>query len=377
MVAANDAACGLSCPADSECRSYGSGALTANCEAIGLCRATAECRATDAPAGTACLQGAGACDGQGECVVEGKKRLGEACADDLECGQGNCVVGSAGTAICCAGACGADLSCSADGTRCLACDADGARCDGNLVQVCAAGELTRTICGNGCDPTSGRYVAQRATGSVCEESAQCLSGACTLDVTGTQRCCDPSCAAAGRACATDGSCVCPAGRQDVCRSANECASGSCNRWYMDLDSDQHGDRNNALGVCGNAGERPPAGLVASSDDCCVRHPDVFPGQTLLFTAPQSICPDSLPFGYNCDGVTENRYQDALGIVGAIGRCIDLPLAVCEVAGRFTTWFGMVPTCGASGSFAACEFAITGGVPSCNSLAGGSATNACR
>jgi hypothetical protein len=151
---------------------------------------------------------------------------------------------------------------------------------------------------------------------------------------------------------------------------------------MDLDFDQHGDPNNPLGVCGNAGDRPPPGLVASSDDCCDRHPDMFPGQTALFSTAQRICPDELPFDYDCNGRTEGIYQAKVDIVGAIGRCVDVPLEACAAATNgapaFTTWFQAVPACGESAPFAACQFVNSGGIGVCNSVAGGALiVNTCK
>jgi hypothetical protein len=350
VVTANDSACDVSCPEATECRSYGSSALTANCEAAGSCRAAVECAATDTAAGTVCEEGTGLCDGLGECVVAGKKRLGEACGADTECGQGNCVIGSSGAAICCDaqcdglcrtcsdtgrceetprddarcpgvdcpdddlcrdyaddltvnlcrgfGACRSQVDCSfeelrsgaecacgpegcrltlgaacasvadcasgacegtaagtpvccalgcaeagsvcaADGSRCLACEGSSAECqDGSVSRRCAADSLTLEACGNGCDTATGGCTALRLGGTGCETAAQCESGACTVDVTGSSRCCDPSCEASGRVCGTDGTCVCPSDSQEVdgtclrapgqsCVSGAECASAAC------------------------------------------------------------------------------------------------------------------------------------------------------
>jgi hypothetical protein len=91
-------------------------------------------------------------------------------------------------------------------------------------------------------------------------------------------------------------------------------------------------------VCGNAGEPPPPGLVASSDDCCDRHPDMFPGQTLLFSTPQRICPDELPFDYNCNRLQQG--DDQLG-----GGCNSLSSCI--------TGWASVPACGAVGALSIC------------------------
>lgn len=118
-VSASDPACNASCPESSECRTYGSGTQSANCEAVGVCRAAIGCTYSDAPSGTPCQNGVGTCDGAGECIVPGTRRLGESCTVDGECGEGHCVLGTGGGSICCDSAC--------DGV-CRACDVSG-RCD--------------------------------------------------------------------------------------------------------------------------------------------------------------------------------------------------------------------------------------------------------
>ncbi len=346
-VAENDAACGLSCPESTECRSYGSGSAS-NCDAVGLCRVIAECRGVDAAEGTPCEDGTGSCDGRGECLVPGKKRLGEPCGADAECGEGHCVVGAGGVAICCDGecsglcqlcsaagrcnetprddgrcnrvdcpddnlcrdyvddlevnlcrsfgqcrtvadctfselragsqcACGeggckltagseceqaeqcasglceatvagarvccaqgcsaSGLSCSSDGQRCVQCETS-SQCRDNVSQLCTDGVPSSQLCGNGCDPATGRCNRERPQGSLCAAGPECQSGVCALDSSGTQRCCSAACEASGRVCGTDGSCVCPPGTQDVagacrldlgqaCTQSTQCGSGFC------------------------------------------------------------------------------------------------------------------------------------------------------
>lgn len=349
-VTPNDPACSVSCPEATECRTYGSSATSANCAAAGLCRAVAECTAQNVVAGTPCEQATGQCDGLGECVVPGKTRLGEPCAGDAECGQGNCVVGGGGSAICCDagcaglcrtcgatgrcdqtprddarcpsvdcpsdnlcrdyvddlsvnlcrgfGACRSDVDCgfeelrsgaecacgpdgcelavgaactaadecgsgaceatqagtrvccalgcsadgavcASDGSRCVQCEGTSAACqDARLSRRCTMDVASVATCGNGCDDSTGACSELRPSGAGCDLSEQCSSGLCTTDVTGTNRCCDPSCAASGRVCGTDGACVCAANRQDangacrlvvgeICANGADCATGSC------------------------------------------------------------------------------------------------------------------------------------------------------
>lgn len=225
----DDARCqGVDCPDDNLCRDYVADLDVNLCRGFGQCRTEADCTFTELRSGAQCSCGASGC----------ALTAGSSCAGAAECASGICAPSLAGEQVCCALACAEGLRCSSDGSRCVSCDADGGRCEGNVSQLCAGGMLTSTVCGNGCDATTGRCAAQRPTGSVCGANTECQSGSCSLDVTGTQRCCDPSCAASGRACAADGSCVCPAGRQEVngacllsagqtCAQATDCASGAC------------------------------------------------------------------------------------------------------------------------------------------------------
>jgi hypothetical protein len=348
-VTPNDTACAAACPDSTECRTYGSSAGTANCEAAGVCREVTECVPIDSASGTPCRAGAGTCDGLGECIVPGAVRLGQPCTNDGECGEGHCVVGSGGSTICCDSACAglcrtcdatgrcddaprddarcspvdcpsddvcrdfpddvtvnlcrgygtcrneADCTpnerrlgaecvcgatgcaltvgvscsspsecdsgwceptlaealvccaedcaasgavCSSDGTVCVQCEGDRATCDGGRSNTCEAGLLTVRECPNACNSETGACNDLRPTGTGCEVSQQCTSGLCALDTTGTNRCCDASCEQSGRACGPDGTCVCSPDRVDVggncllndgeaCANPGDCASGSC------------------------------------------------------------------------------------------------------------------------------------------------------
>lgn len=416
-VTASDPACSISCPDASECRTYGSGALSANCEAAGLCRSVTECTPSDAPAGTACAGEAGECDGLGECVVAGKKRLGEGCAADDECGQGNCVLGAGGQGICCdvecdglCRACGADgrcsqtprddarclavdcpddnlcrdyvddftvnlcrgygtcrgaadctfddlragaecacsaegcrltqgaacstgaectsgaceatssgsllccaeacasqgLICAADGSACVQCEGAGAECTSpTLSQTCMTNALVAQSCGNGCDPATGLCTGLRANGSGCDAADQCQSGLCSLDISGANRCCDPGCEGSGRVCGIDGSCVCPANRVDVdgtcrllagasCTTGNDCASGACTPTVS------------GGGVC--CATACAGGFCASDGSACVE------------------CEGS---GSECQGNVSERCQDNVIIRATCGNGCNAANGVCN------------------------------------------------
>jgi hypothetical protein len=164
---------------------------------------------------------------------------GSPCSSGAVCASGNCQATSTGDEVCCLQRCGEQgLNCSADGSRCVECEGDAPQCQGNSSRTCAGNTFASQPCGNGCDAATGRCNPARPTGSLCDEAAQCQSGDCALDVTSTRRCCDPTCAAAERLCGADGSCVCPADRDDVagscrlrlgatCSQTGDCASGFC------------------------------------------------------------------------------------------------------------------------------------------------------
>ncbi|MEY4545773.1 MAG: hypothetical protein RL685_1968 [Pseudomonadota bacterium] len=268
-VSANDAACGLSCPESTDCRGYGSGSDSSNCDAVGLCRLIAECRGQDAPEGTPCESATGSCDGRGECIVPGKTRLGAICATDEDCAEGNCVVGSGGVAICCDSECGGLCqTCSAAG-RCNETPRDDGRCnrvdcpDDNLcrdyvddldVNLCRSFGQCRTPAD--CSFSELRAGAQCAcapdgckltTGSACTAPGECNSGLCETTVAGSQVCCAQDCASGGLSCSSDGQrCVqCEARSQcrdnvsllctdgvpsgQTCGNGCDPATGRCNR----------------------------------------------------------------------------------------------------------------------------------------------------
>jgi hypothetical protein len=107
-----------------------------------------------------------------------------------------------------------------------------------------------------------------------------------------------------------------------------------------LAGDQDGDGHNAPGDA--SGGRP-------DDDCCDADPDVFPGQTRWFTAAdgETACGG---WDYDCSGVPELE-------VGTTASCLCTPSCTGTDG-----WEGLVPACGASGSFQACGGGACGACP---------------
>lgn len=266
-VAASDPACSVGCPEATECRSYGSAAATANCEAAGLCRSAGECSPTDSPAGLVCANGAGSCDGVGECVVAGLRRLGEACTADAECGQGHCITGANG-AICCDSACsGFCQVCDATG-RCDAPPLDDPRCtsvDCPPDDICRdyPEDITANRCrGFGtcrstadCTPTELRAGAECSCGPAgcllgagvpCTTADQCSSGLCEATSAGSLVCCAEACGAQGSTCAASGAgCVECEGSTAQC---NGSTSTACNAGLLEVTECGDGC-NPATGAC--------------------------------------------------------------------------------------------------------------------------------
>jgi hypothetical protein len=170
----------------------------------------------------------------GQCL----RAAGLACTSGVECASGACVGTVSGSSVCCETPCAAGTFCSADGARCVQCEGSGAACAGSVSQSCVDEVLEETPCGNGCNPTTGFCNGLLGQGATCTDDVQCGSGLCSPDTLGTDRCCPTNCEATGRVCGSDGSCVCPAGREFVrgacrlvvgqpCATANDCSSSAC------------------------------------------------------------------------------------------------------------------------------------------------------
>jgi len=199
-----DARCqAVVCPADNPCRDYPATLTQDLCRGFGQCKGPQACVATALRPAASCD-----CDADLGCTL----RRGVSCDADSDCGPGAaCVLNRAGSPICCAEACGAGLFCAGDGSGCVACEGADVECDGTLAVRCEAGVRTPESCAKGCSPGVGCN-SETPVGFTCE-SATCVAGAtCQSDTVGRQRCCVRDCAAEGKQCAPDGSCLCPPGQ---------------------------------------------------------------------------------------------------------------------------------------------------------------------
>jgi hypothetical protein len=228
---ASDPRCpGVSCPTDNVCRDYDV-ELTAACHGFGACATATDCPYTELRPATDCN-----CDAQGNCTL----LRGGACTSDVDCASGACVPVLGGdTRVCCAERCADGLSCASDGSGCVECSGSQVSCDGSIELRCQAdGRFAQTDCPFGCTPGEGCNLLP-GLGVACDVASGCLTGlTCQADGNGLQRCCARDCAAEGRICADNGSCVCLPNQLaegeacllragDACSQASECESGQC------------------------------------------------------------------------------------------------------------------------------------------------------
>jgi hypothetical protein len=204
LTPAGDSRCpSVTCPADNACRDY-SDALTMNlCRGFGQCSTSQDCPFTAVRPAASCD-----CDTAGKCTVKRSQR----CDTSDQCGDGGaCVSNAAGQPICCARACAAGLFCAADGSHCVECEDTNVTCEGTTATRCADGVHNREPCVNGCTVGVGCN-SEAPVGFSCASAACVEAAVCQTDSTGAKRCCVRDCAAEGKQCSSEGSCVCPPGQ---------------------------------------------------------------------------------------------------------------------------------------------------------------------
>lgn len=118
--------------------------------------------------------------------------------------------------------------------------------------------------------------------------------------------CSPPCDAT-QAC-VGGRCL--LGDGQPCVAAAQCASGACNPFYKDVDSDGYGT-GQAAGFCSLTG--PPIGYAAQNGDCCDDAANIalakliHPGADFQPTSAGGIC-GGITWDYDCDGMIESDPQ---------------------------------------------------------------------
>ena len=145
--------------------------------------------------------------------------------------------------------------------------------------------------------------------------------------------CSPACDAT-QTCVND---RCLLADAQPCVTASQCASGTCNPFYKDVDGDGYGT-GQAVGFCTLTA--PPIGYAAQNGDCCDDAANIavakliHPGADFQTASAGGIC-GGITWDYNCSGAIETNPQDCAG-------CSAYPSCTCALADRSET------SCGTSG-----------------------------
>jgi hypothetical protein len=97
-----------------------------------------------------------------------------------------------------------------------------------------------------------------------------------------------------------------------CSLANDCTSGTCTPFYVDIDGDGYG-AGQAMGFCGTT---PPIGYSAQSGDCCDSASNlaiaklIHPGADFQTTSAGGVC--NITWDYDCSGAVESNPQNFVG-----------------------------------------------------------------
>jgi hypothetical protein len=122
----------------------------------------------------------------------------------------------------------------------------------------------------------------------------------------------------------------------VCAAGSDCATGVCNGFHQDSDSDGYGSSTVTVKFCGAT---PPAGYVADGSDCCDTDVKAHPGQAGYF-ASKNLCNN---YDYNCVG--GEQLDTTTSAVAAWTEDQGAGTCSTETVGWATT-----PTCGSAGTY---------------------------
>jgi hypothetical protein len=149
--------------------------------------------------------------------------------------------------------------------------------------------------------------------------------------------------------------------------AQECSSGFCRAWFVDIDGDFHGSGSRTL-LCSPDPADDTTIFQASGaviaflsvdgtrysevgDDCCdstlAIAANIFPGNTNPGITPQTACPSVASFDYNCSGTVTDQFS-TFGIGVPSGGCSSLVSSCSAMA-----WVGALPDCGTVGQVQSC------------------------
>ncbi|HKO93294.1 MAG TPA: hypothetical protein VJU61_19195, partial [Polyangiaceae bacterium] len=234
---------------------------------------------------------------------------GQACAADVECGEGSCRATAEGNQVCCTGACAASCQrCSAEGTACADLEDDEAcgtiECPSDPCRVYDPATVVTNRCSAGqcqtaaeactvflpqrvdqecsatalCDEAGNCNRPKRPLLAACSSNSQCENAACVATAAGTSVCCSRLCAAS-EVCGPTGACV-PA---PVCETgAVQCSGSSFQRcvggqWATEL----------ACGTLGCSASR--GGCLAGPGQACTSSADCGAGTCQDTAAGGRVC----------------------------------------------------------------------------------------
>jgi hypothetical protein len=164
--------------------------------------------------------------------------------------------------------------------------------------------------------------------------------------------------------------VCSGGRclladAQQCVTASQCASGSCNPFYKDVDGDGYG-AGQAVGFCTLT--TSPIGYAAQNGDCCDDASNIavakliHPGADFQPTSAGGVC--GITWDYDCSGKIEKEGTYC-------GGCTDAPDCECVVTQFMDT------DCGRNVGFPQCHKASNGVGGTMCVIAGGNGVLYCR
>lgn len=302
------------------------GAARTECSGQDTCDSQARCQPNHVPATTACGSSSStacdrpdACDGNGNCDQRGSTN-GTACNDGLFCSVGDRCQGGR----CVPNAnldCGANRVCN-EGT-------DQCQCQGCQVRADCVfdGDTNPANPCQICDVSRSQTAFSANVGNSCGSGASECSAQDTCDARGQ---CAPNDRGDGTTCSGQagfcrgGQCVSRQQTGTDCTMAAQCLSGFCRGWFIDVDTDRHGDPARSRMLCSLSPDQDEvrsdgSGLlipvfnvgtevfVGLGDDCCDSTGFggnlMFPGKVSPVSGVlQTACPNRLPRDFDCDGV---------------------------------------------------------------------------
>jgi hypothetical protein len=300
------------------------GAFPSECSGQDTCDVQGICRPNHLPANSPCGSSASnacnqpdACDGAGNCQQRVSAN-GAACDDGAfcmvgdRCQGGQCLPTGARD-------CGLNQSCNeqADQCQCQGCQVggtcffDGDTNPTNACQICDV-DRSRTAFSPNTGARCGAVATECSAQDTCDNRGQC--GANNRE-DGT------TCSGQSGYCRT-GQCLSRQQFGTECTLANQCLTGFCRTWFLDVDDDGHGGTQQRT-LCSpdpamDTIRSDGAGLlipivtvngqefVALGDDCCDSTGFggnlVFPGKVSPVTIEQTACPNRPRRDFDCDGV---------------------------------------------------------------------------